>query len=179
MGCKLSIIAAAAAGAIGLSALLPAGAAAERFEWTQAVTLETPAGPVTCGTTLPGEPNWAEVIVSASKLDAEVLGAGPLHCEAPSLGAITITPTGLPWRAKLSIKHGRVTVKGTKKIGLEITAAALPSAKCLYEASKLTGSLSTETPPVLTLSALNVKLSKLSFRLCPAGGSFSGSFPLP
>jgi hypothetical protein len=167
------------AGAICLSALVPAGAAAERFEWSRTVTLQTPAGALTCGMTPPGEPNWAEVLVSSTKLSAEVLGASPLHCETASLGAVTITATGFPWRATLNPKHRQVTVKGTKKVGLEITLPSLAGAKCLYEAAKLTGSLSTATPPVLTLSAPKVKLSKLSFALCPAGGSFSGSFPLP
>lgn|GEM_PF-2918611 len=168
--------------AIGLSALVPGAAVAARVEWSRAVTLETPAGPVTCGLTPPAEPNWAEVLLTATptRLGAEVLGASPLACETATYGEALLTGAGFPWHLAVNLKSRTATLRGTKKVGLEISLPSVPGAKCLYQASKLTGTLSGESPRVLSLATVSVKLDTArSFALCPAGGSFSGSFTLP
>ena len=169
-------------GALGLLTLAPDGAGAARLEWSQMVSFETPAGAITCGATPLGEPNWAEVLVASTpkRLSGEVLGSSPLRCSTASYGEVLLTGAGFPWHFALNTTSRRAILRGTRTVGLAISLVSLPGAKCLYEASKLTGTLSSETPPVLTLSAPKVTLNKShSFPLCPAGGSFSGSFTLP
>jgi hypothetical protein len=161
------------AAALALCALMASGASA-----ATPVTFETPAGPVSCA--VPGEAGWAEVLTTTSltNLTAEVVSAGSLRCATTSFGEVEITPAGFPWKLTVNTKNHKAKMNGTKKLILELTVLSL-GAKCVYETGKLTGSLSTETPPVLTVSAPRVKLNtKRSFILCPAGGSFGGSFPL-
>ncbi len=168
--------------ATGIFVTAPAGAGAARVEWSVPVTFETPAGTITCGVSSPGEPNWAEVLTAATpnRLTGEVLGASPLRCDTASYGEVQLTGIGFPWHFALNIRHRLARLRGTRKLGLEISLLSLPGARCLYEASKMSGTLSSETPPLLTLAASKVTLNTaLSFPLCPAGGSFSGSFPLP
>ncbi len=165
----------------GLFALLPAGASAARIEWSSTITLETPAGPITCGLSPAEEPNWADVVVSSTprRLSAEILGASSLRCTTSSFGVVQLSGAGFPWHFTLGAKRREARLRGTKKVVLEVTLVSLLGAKCIYETAKLTGSLSSETPPVLSLSAPRVKLNKLrSNALCPTGGGFSGSFPL-
>jgi hypothetical protein len=167
------------AAAIAAFAFTAGGAsAATRTALPSSVTFETPAGPITCN--VPTAPSWADVVVSTSltTLTAEVISAGSLRCDTTSFGEIELAGAGFPWHLTVNTKHRQVRLRGTKKVVIELTVLSL-GAKCVYEAGKLTGSLSTETPPVLSVSAPRVKLNtKRSFSLCPTGGSFSGSFPL-
>ncbi len=160
--------------AIAVVAITAPGAAAA----TGTVSFETPAGPVSCA--VPSEAGWADVLTTSSPslLTAEVLSAGSLRCQTASYGEIELAGAGFPWKLTVSTKNGKAKLRGTKKLVLELTVLSL-GAKCVYEAGKLTGSLSSETPPVLSVSAPRVKLNtRRSFFLCPAAGSFSGSFPL-
>jgi hypothetical protein len=165
----------------GLCTLAPVGASAAKIEWSSTITLETPAGPVTCGLAPAAEPNWADVVVSSTprRLSAEILGASALRCTTSSFGVVELSGAGFPWHFTLGTKRREARLSGTKKVVLEVTLVSLLGAKCVYETAKLTGSLSTGSPPVLSLSAPRVKLNKLrSNALCPAVGGFSGSFPL-
>jgi hypothetical protein len=167
------------AAALAVCAFTAAGAvAATTAALPGTVTFETPAGPVTCA--VPTEPGWADVVAATSptKLTAEVISAGSLRCQTTSFGEIELAGAGFPWKLTVNTKNGKAHLKGTKKVVLELTVLSL-GAKCVYETGKLTGSLSKETPPVITVSAPRVKLNtKRSLFLCPPGGSFSGSFPL-
>jgi hypothetical protein len=166
--------------AMALGALSAAGARAERVEWSSPVSFETPAGAVSCPATAQA-PDWAEVLttITARRLTAEVLGVGALHCTVPTYGEVEIAAAGFPWHFTASAKTRRGHLRGTRKLILEVTLPSL-GAGCVYEAAKVTGSLSSESPPVLSYSAPRVKLNATrSFFLCPAAGSFSGSLPLP
>jgi hypothetical protein len=179
MAGKLRSVLLCLAATIAVCALTAGGAAAAtRTALPSSVTFESPAGPITC--TVPTEPNWADVVVTSTltMLTAEVISAGSLRCDTSSFGEVELAGAGFPWHLTVNTKHRRLRLRGTRKIVLEIKVLSL-GAKCVYEAGKMTGSLSTETPPVLSVSAPRVKLNtKRSFFLCPAGGSFSGSFPL-
>jgi hypothetical protein len=165
---------------VALGALFAAGARAERVEWASPVSFETPAGAVSCPATAEA-PDWAEVLttITPRKLTAEVLGASPLHCTLPTYGEVVIAAAGFPWHFTASTKKREGRLKGTRKLIVEVTLLSV-GAGCVYEASRVTGSLSSESPPVLSYSAAKVKLNAArSFFLCPAAGSFSGSLPLP
>jgi hypothetical protein len=166
--------------ALALCALAAAGAQAERVEWSSPVTFETPAGTVSCPATAEA-PDWAEVLatVTPRKLTAEVLGASALHCSIPTYGEVEVAAGGFPWHFVASVKQRDGHLKGTKKLIVEVTLLSV-GAKCVYETSKVTASLSSESPLLLSYSAPKVKLNTaLSFILCPSAGSFSGSLPLP
>ncbi len=166
--------------ALAFSGLAAAGAQAERVEWSTPVSFETPAGPVSCAATAQA-PDWAEVLTTTGprKLTAEVLGASSLRCSVPTYGEVEIAAGGFPWRFIASTKRGEGRLKGTKKLIIEMTLLSI-GAKCVYEATKVTGSLSGQSPLTLSYSAPKVKLNTArSLFLCPSGGSFSGSIALP
>jgi len=166
--------------AIAGCALVPAVAAATRVEWSGSVSLKTPIGTVSCAST-PSEPSWAEYTLTAApmKLTATLTGASALRCETASYGEVEVSGTGYPWHLSISTRTRKGTLKGTKKLGLEVSLASLPGAKCLYETANATATLTGTDPPVITLNTVKVTRNKASFSLCPAGGSFGGSLTLP
>ena len=166
------------AAATVVGAIMATGAATASAALPPTITFESPAGPITCA--VPAEPGWANVLVTSSlpTLTAEVVSAGSLRCETTSYGEVELAGAGFPWKLTVNTSNGKAQLKGTKKLVLELRLLSF-GAKCVYESGKMKGSLSSALPPVLSVSAPHVKLnSKRSFFLCPAVGSFSGSFPL-
>jgi hypothetical protein len=149
---------------------------------SEGITVETPAGPVTCAPDPANEPG--PEAISATPLTHgsrfTVTETGGLRCQTSTFGEVEVSGAGLPWR--LTVNEKRLTAKlaGSPRPGLLLTPVGLPILACLYEARKIIGTVSPGTSPTVTLRATHVRLSKeVSNPLCPALGPAELSFTLP
>jgi hypothetical protein len=161
-----------------LAAVAPAAAAGE------GVTVETPAGPVTCAPDPAHEPG-PEAISSTPFAHGEHIAiseTGALLCQTSTFGEVEITGTGLPWQLTLNEKTLTARLKGTRKPGLLVQSVALPSLRCAYQAGKVLGTLTPGSPPTVSISATRVRLNKGASTitgLCPALGPLDFDVTLP
>jgi hypothetical protein len=146
------------------------------------VEFETSLGPVSCGPSFPEEGLWAQLQESAGgpRVKIDVLGASTLECQTSTLGAVEISGAHFPWRLTVNEQSRQARLKGAGGLVLEARFLALASARCVYQAGKAQGTLSGDTPAVLSLAIRRVKLErKLSNLLCPVLEPVAITIPLP
>ncbi|HXD55902.1 MAG TPA: hypothetical protein VN618_14195 [Solirubrobacteraceae bacterium] len=171
----LAALSALAAGAPG------AAAATEQDAGIEAVTIETSAGPVTCGVDPANRigPGAVTAVRHGRRELVTILATGAALCES-SLGEVEISGSSLPWRLVLNGRKRKAALHGTPKLALQAQLVALPSVRCVYEAGHATASLIAEQPAAIAASVPRISLDGLvSSPLCPALGPLSFSLTIP
>ncbi len=143
------------------------------------MTITTGAGDVTCGEsvmegTIKSNNSTKDVLQFTSAQFRKERHWPKAECESTlALGEPTVTAIGLPWTLELTTKaHGKF--KGSKKPGITL---AFASTTCILEGTSATDTfnlpLGEEAVPLeISLTGLELKLSKASGPGCPGSGVF-------
>jgi len=148
----------------------------------EGITIETPAGPVTCAPDPEREPEPEALSTTpfARGLRVAIRETGAFRCAVPELGEVELTGAGLPWQLTLNEKHLTARLKGSRKPGVLLQPVGLPFVSCIYQANKVLGTLSLSGSPSVSVTATRVRLNEaLSNGLCPALGPVSLEITLP
>lgn len=161
-----------------LAAALPATASAD---FSEGITIETSAGPVTCAPDPAHEPGPEAISETPFKHGETVTitETGALRCQIPSFGEVEVTGAGLPWSLILNERRLTARLKGSRKPGLLVAPVALPSLSCLYQTGMVKGTVSLGASPSVSLNIARVKLNKASSTFCPSLGPLNLNVALP
>lgn len=146
------------------------------------ITFETPVGPVTCAVDTAHEPGPGAISAMPVSHGARITitETGGLRCQTSLIGEVEVTGAGLPWRLTLNEKRLSAKLAGSPRPALLLAPVGLLTLACLYEAGKVTGTVTPGTSPSATIRATRVRLNtKLSSALCPALGPLELSLTLP
>jgi hypothetical protein len=163
-----------------LVASLPAASTAAASE---GITVETPAGPVTCAPDPANEPG-PEAISATPFAHGErivISETGALRCQTSTFGELEVTGTGLPWQATLNERALSAHLKGSPHPGLLVRPVGIPLLSCTYQVGQVRGTLTPGSSPSVSLSVNRVRLNKhvRNIAFCPALGPLNFDVTLP
>ncbi len=161
-----------------LSAAAPSAAAA-----SEGITVETPAGPVTCAPDPGAEPGPGAISATpfARGERIAITETGALRCQTSAFGELEVTGVGLPWQLTLNEKTLTAHLKGSPHPGLLVRPVGIPLLSCTYQVGQVLGTLAPGSPPSLSISAKRVRLNRHTSNLaiCPPLGPLSFDLTLP
>ena len=106
---------------------------------------------------------------------------GALRCQTPMFGEVEVTGAGLPWQLTLKERTSSARLRGSRKPGLLVRPVGIPSLSCLYQAGGVLATITSISPPSLSVSVTRVRLNKSlsASGLCPSLGPLSLDLTLP